>query len=385
MSNNQVSYCFCKEYDFESAKNAIEKIFSSFPDLEEKLRSDSCVNVLIKPNLLAARHPDKAVTTHPVVLKALIRHIQKFNCKITIADSPAGAYSDKSLKELYQECQIDSVAEETGCNLNFDTSSKMVNFPDGKVLKKCPIISPATKADLIINVAKLKTHTLTRLTCAGKNLFGLMPGILKYRQHLAMPDIKIFSQMLLDINQYFEGKVFNLVDGIIGMEGEGPSGGDPKFAGALLGGWNSACVDILACHIMGMPVNTVPTLVNYRGLEDIKLVNFDKIRTYNFNLPPVRFRSIPDNIPLWIQNILTELFISKPLINKKICKKCNICLDSCPAKIITMKKDGAHIQNYKNCIKCYCCQEACPHKSIYLSEPFVEKTYKIFRKLNKKR
>jgi len=384
MYKNQVSYTFCESYDNNAVKESIEKILSSFPDLNEKLQSKK-LNILIKPNLLAPRHPDKAVTTHPAVLKAIIEYLKQFDCNITIADSPAGAYSTKILDKLYKTCEIEKVAQETVCNLNYDLSDTVVEFPEGKVLKKSLIIKPAVEADFIISVSKLKTHTLTRLTCATKNLFGLMPGILKYRQHLAMPDIRIFSQMIIDINKYFEGKVFHVVDGIIGMEGEGPSGGEPKFAGSLFGGWNPLSVDVLACNIMGMQPDTVPTLIGYKRLKDIKIVKFDEIRTYNFKLPPERYRSLPDYIPNFVQNILTDIIVAKPVINNKTCQKCNICVKSCPAEIISMNEKGAYITSYKTCIKCSCCQEACPHKSIHLSKPLIEKIYRIIRKLKTKK
>ncbi|MFH0702376.1 MAG: DUF362 domain-containing protein [bacterium] len=380
MNKNKVTYCFCSKYELNLVKDAVEKIFSSYPELEEKIFSKPNLNVLIKPNLLTARHPDKAVTTHPIVLEAIIEYLEKFNCKITIADSPAGIYNAASLEQIYKTCHISPLALKNNCKLNFDVSDIFVNFPKGKTLKKCMLIKPAVEADFIINVAKLKTHSLTRLTCATKNLFGFMPGVLKYRQHIAMPDLKIFSQMLLDINKYFEGKIFHFVDGIIGMEGEGPSGGEPKFAGALFGGWDSGSVDILACHIVGIPINTVPTLTGYKGLKDIQILNFDEINTHKFRLPPVRSRSIPENIPEWIQNILTELIIAKPIIDKKTCKKCNICVEACPAQIITIKKNSAYISGYKNCIRCYCCQEVCPHKSIHLSKPLIEKIFLFLRK-----
>jgi uncharacterized protein (DUF362 family)/Pyruvate/2-oxoacid:ferredoxin oxidoreductase delta subunit len=380
MSDNKVSYIYCENYEEELINNSITKMLSTFTDLNKKLEAKK-LNILIKPNLLAPRHPDKAVTTHPMVIKAIIRYLQKFDCNITIADSPAGTYNLKTMEKLYKTCEIQKFADETGCNLNYDLSDVMVEFPDGIVFKKSLIIKPAVEADLIINVAKLKTHTLTRLTCATKNLFGLMPGVLKYRQHLAMPDIKIFSQMIIDMNKYFEDKVFNIVDGIVGMEGEGPSGGDPKFAGALLAGYNSQAVDVIACKIMGMPPLTVSTLAGYKEVDKVELIKLTEMKTYNFILPPERIKSLPDYIPNFVQNFLTEIIIAKPLINKKTCKSCGICVKSCPAEIITMNSKGAYIKTYKSCIKCYCCQEACPYKSIQLSKPLLERIYRTIRKI----
>lgn len=381
--DNQVTYCFCDDYNYNKVKISIEKIITSCPELDNKLKDGNKLNILIKPNLLAPREPEKAVTTHPIVLKAIIHYIKQYGHNITIADSPAGTYNEKVLHKLYEACQIDKVAEETQSNLNFDLGDSFVDIPQGQVLKKSLIINPAVNADLIINVAKLKTHTFTRLTCATKNMFGLMPGVLKFRQHIAMPDIKVFAQMLKDINSLFEGKIFHIVDGIIGMEGAGPSGGTPKFAGALFGGTNPASVDILACHIMGMPVNSVPTLINYKGIEDININAFDEIQTYQFELPPIRNKSIPSSIPEWAQELLTELLVAKPVIDKTTCKKCNICIKSCPAEIINMTKSGATINSYKKCIRCYCCQESCPYKSIHLSTPIVERFYKLIRRLKK--
>lgn len=384
MQKKQVSYCYCDEYNFEKVKDSIYRIFSSFPDFEKKLKESSGLKVLLKPNLLSPRHPDKAITTHPTVLKAVIHYLQQFDSKITIADTPAGPYNKKVLEKLYSTCQIDQVANEMGVELNFDLSDEYISLPEGKVLKKCMLIKPAIEADIIINIAKLKTHTLTRLTCATKNLFGLMPGVLKFRQHIAMPDIKIFSQMLLDINSYFEDKTFHIVDGITGMEGEGPSGGDPISTGALIGGLDSGAIDMLVCNIIGMPFNSVSTLINYKSLDDLEIKELDPIKKVSYKLPPQRNRSIPSNVPEWVQEVLTNLIIAKPLINKKNCKKCKLCIESCPAEIMTTENGFPKISSYKKCIRCYCCQEACPYKSIHLSVPLVEKIYVLIRKFKKK-
>lgn len=384
MKNNKVYYDYIENYDSEVIKETVSKIFETDKIFIEKIKAKTNPKILIKPNLLSPRPPDKAITSHPTVIKSIVEYLSNFDCEIIIADSPAGTYNQKVLETLYSTCGMTEVANETKATLNFDTTDKIVNFENGKALKKSLILAPAVEADFIINVAKLKTHTLTRLTCATKNLFGLMPGVLKFRQHLAMPDLSIFAQMLIDICNYFEDKTFHFVDGIIGMEGEGPSGGDPKFAGAILAGSNSQMVDILACHIMGMPINTVPTLIGYTGTENIEIINFKEIKTYNFNLPPIMKRSIPDKVPKFVQNILTELTIPKPLFDLKTCKKCNLCVESCPAEIISLNVKGPKIKDYTKCIRCYCCQESCPFRSIHLSTPLIEKVFKLFY-LNKKR
>lgn len=384
MKNNKVYYDYIEKYDFELIKNSVEKIFEADVDFIEKIKSKPGAKILVKPNLLAPRHPDRAVTTHPEVIRAVVEYLEQFDCKILIGDSPAGTYNQKVLEKLYNTCKMTEIADKTSSALNFDTSDMLVEFSNGKTLKKSLILKPAVEADFIINVAKLKTHSLTRLTCATKNLFGLMPGVLKFRQHLAMPDLKIFSQMLIDICDYFSDKTFHFVDGIIGMEGEGPSNGEPIFTGAFLGGSNPKAVDVLACYIMNMPVNTVPTLLGFKGLDDIDVKYFSELKTYDFSLPPVMRRSIPDRVPKFVQDILTEVIVPKPLFDLKTCKKCNICVDSCPAEIIKTNKDGPKVYDYTKCIRCYCCQEACPYKSIHLSRPLVERIFKFFY-LNKKR
>ena len=382
MDKKQVSYRYCENYAFNAVKNPVEKIFFSFPELNNILKPG--IKVLIKPNLIAARHPDRATTVHPAIIRAVVDYLSKYNCEIVIGDSPAGTYNSNILEKLYKTCELTSIPEDYNCKLNYDCSEESISLPHGKALKKLSMIKPAVDADFIINIAKLKTHGLTRLTCATKNLFGVMPGVLKFRQHLAMSDIQIFSQMLIDISAYFDGRIFNLVDGIVGMEGEGPTNGDPIHTGALFGGWDSQSVDVLACHIMGININTVPTLKNYKGIENINLINSDGVKTYNYELPPERARSIPDSVPKWVQNLFTELTVPKPIIVKKSCKKCNICVESCPPQIIKMQKGGAHISTYTECIKCYCCQETCPHKAITLSKPFAERVVRIVRKFRKK-
>ncbi len=383
-NNNKVSYSYCSGYNPDEAQRAVDNIINENQDLTDILKSKKGLKVLIKPNLLAARHPDKAITTHPVVLQALINHLQQYECSITIGDSPAGPYNKNVLDKLYQTCQLSDLENQENVRLNYDLTDEVAEYPQGISIKKFLVIKPAMEADLIINFAKMKTHTLTRLTCGVKNLFGLMPGVVKFRQHIAMPDIRIFSNMLVDINGFLEGKVFTLVDGIVGMEGEGPSNGDPKFAGALFGGWNAQAVDVLACHIIGMPIETVSTILDYKSIEDIELKEFDDLKTYQFELPPVRNRSIPDKYPMWLQAFLANMIVAKPVIDKKVCKGCNICVEACPAEIIELQTKKAVILSYPKCIKCYCCQESCPYGAIKLSKPPVEKFFMLIRKFKGK-
>lgn len=159
MKNNKVYYDYIENYNLEDLYLSVCKIFETDKTFIEKIKAKSHPKILIKPNLLSPRHPDKAITSHPVVIKAIVQYLSTFDCEIIIADSPAGVYNQKVLEKLYSTCGMTEVANTTKATLNFDTSDTAVIFENGKSLKKSLILTPAVEADFIINVAKLKTHT----------------------------------------------------------------------------------------------------------------------------------------------------------------------------------------------------------------------------------
>lgn len=377
---NTVIYTPCENYTTENIENAVNYIFDNLENIEEKIKKAK--KILIKPNLLAPRPPEAAITTHPELIIAIINRINKYGAEITIADTPAGKMNETVMKKLYKTCGMSDVAEKTGVNLNWNFDSVDVQTPNAKTAKSYPLLKIADDADLIINVAKMKTHCFTMLTCATKNYFGLIPGLLKMQYHFTIPRIEMFANMLLDVEQYLDDKTINIVDGIVGMEGNGPSNGTPKEAQCILAGYNSVATDILACHVMGIDPKKITTISEAKKRGIIKdfdlpeITSQTEVKTYSFQTPPDRGRTLPSFIPEWFASGINNLLISKPVIEPEKCVGCQICAKGCPPQIITMKDNIAEINDYSKCIRCFCCQEVCPQNAINVAEPAGRKLIK---------
>ncbi len=106
-------------------------------------------------------------------------------------------------------------------------------------------------------------------------MFGIIPGLLKAEYHFKMPDVKDFSQMLLDVCLYAD-PVLSFMDGIVGMEGAGPSGGEPREIGVIIASSSPYHLDVAATQLVGMDPGSVPTIA--RSVEcELVSANFDDI------------------------------------------------------------------------------------------------------------
>lgn len=382
--SNKVIYAKCNDYNQENVDQAVDFIINNLDNFEEKIKNAK--TILIKPNLISDKAPDKAVTTHPQVLISLINRIKPYCKNIIIADTPAGKMNKARMEKLYEITEMNRVAKETGCPVNWDLSDFIANTPDSKLSKHYTILNVAEKADLIINVAKLKTHSYTKVTLSTKNLFGLIPGLIKIQYHLTMSKLEFFANMLLDIERYFDNKTIHFIDGITGMEGSGPTNGTPINANCLLAGENALYLDILACYIMGVEPSKNQTIVeakkrniiNSLNVNDLNIVKKDNIETFKFELPVDTKKVLPSIVPTCITNIINSSFVPKPKVLNKDCTGCKACEEMCPPQIIKIQSNKACITNYNKCIRCYCCQEICPNNAIEISKPIGRKLLEKF-------
>lgn len=356
-----------EEYDVQIIKSELK---SAFDALGVDLSAFADKNVVIKPNLIIKKAPDGAATTHPAVIDALLCLCEDAGVRPTIAESPGGVYSAAHLEASYRVCGIDSVAKAHDCVLNYDTASETMPFPEGRSNRSFEIIKPIADADVIIDVCKLKSHSLTKMSAAAKNLYGTVPGIIKFELHAEFPEIVGFSSMLCDLDQMIiESKtVIAITDGIVGMEGEGPTGGSPKKIGALLVSRDPFSSDVIAAQLLGMAVRDVPLLKEAasRGLipetsDAIKTIGADakELVVNDFVLP--RSQTIAA-LNFFSTGKIGKAMAPRPVVTDK-CRACGECVRSCPQKTITIKNGRARI-NKKNCIRCFCCQELCPFVAI---------------------
>jgi uncharacterized protein (DUF362 family) len=315
-------------------------------------------HVLLKTNLLIPSEPKKAVVTHPAVLKALISEIIDHGGEPFIGDSPSGQFTKGRLEKAYQKSGLTTLANEMGINLNYDTTITKIDIPSAKKLKKTPICNFILNADKIIAVPKIKTHSYMIMTLATKIMYGAVPGLTKAKYHSLFIRRKAFADMLLDVLSVKKPDLI-VMDGIIGMQGDGPSNGTPVDLGLLLASEDAIAMDLAVCDILHIEPMQIPTLrqAKIRRLWpssiDYPLLHPDKIR-YNGFLLPSGAESF----------LSTSKNHQQPIPTEK-CTACGQCVEICPKQAIQIENHRAEV-NYTKCISCYCCHEICPYNAISL-------------------
>lgn len=377
-------YSKCEDYTPEKLDNSIEFIINNLDGLKNRLKQAK--TVIIKPNLIGAKVPEKAVTTHPEVLISIINKIKEYDVEIIIADTPAGKLDQNIIEKLYETTQMKRVAQQTGCKLNRDFTEFNATSDANKIAKSYKILQVVEDADLIINVAKLKTHCFTMITTSTKNLYGTIPGLIKMQYHMTMSKMEVFNNMLLDLERYLAPKTISFIDGVVGMEGFGPSNGDPINAKCIIAANSAPHLDILACSVMGVNPSAISTMVEARkrniipslNIDDYNIVKDSDIETLNFKLPPDRGKMLPGFIPEWGRNLINSVLITRPVVKTSDCIGCQKCEEICPPQLIKVVNKKALIDSYSRCIRCYCCQEVCPINAIEVRRPVIRKILEKF-------
>ena len=223
--------------------------------------------VLLKVNLLSAKAPEKAVTTHPEFVRAVAKAVREAGAEPYIGDSPAGLFSKRILNKAYQRSGLKNLAGEEKIALNYDTGIKKIDIPKGKRLQSSPICDYALNADKVIALPKLKTHSFQYLTLACKIMYGVVPGLTKAKYHAQFPRRGSFADMLLDILTIVRPQLY-IMDGIVGMQGQGPGSGDPVKMDLVLASTDYVAMDISVCKILGIEPVRIPALkrARVRGL-----------------------------------------------------------------------------------------------------------------------
>lgn len=343
--------------------------------LDAKLNPNT--KVVIKPNLLSKNIPEKAVTTHPDVLHGTILALQHFGVKhITVADSPGGLHTAAIMRGIYKVCGIQAVCDATGATTNLHNESAEVPAPKSRLVKKFNLLRPVAEADVIINLPKLKTHMMTGMSGAVKNLFGTVPGLEKAEFHMHFPEKQQFGVMLVDLCETLHADL-HIVDGILSMEGDGPGSGTPRQTGLLIAGCSPYTVDLAICRFIGMDPMTIPFLqaAHSRGLCPERIAP-EQLHGEQAALEPFKDFILPasyegsinfvDKLPKFLRpvgNRVAKFAAPKPVIRKKRCIGCGKCAEICPHHTIAMQ-GGRAVIDYGPCIKCFCCHEVCPVKAI---------------------
>lgn len=319
--------------------------------------------VLLKPNLLIGKAPEKAVTTHPSIVRAVIRFAREAGGVPFIGDSPAIG----SAARAAEKAGIKKIAEEMDCPIV--EFNRPVSPPKGgaRIFKQLEIDQTVLEADVVINLPKWKTHGMMLLTLGVKNLFGCIPGPRKALWHLkAGKDRKIFGQLLVDLYRIIRPSL-TILDGIIGMEGNGPTSGHPIPLGLIMASTDTLSLDQIVCDLLGISRKTLLTnrvaFEQGMGRDEIEVLGekVERVKVSHFEFPP---SSRTDwNFPAFIRKALSNALTSRPFVEIERCKACNHCLEICPPKALGQKGESL-VFDYGRCIRCFCCQEVCPEGAI---------------------
>jgi len=359
---SDVSLVRCADYDRERTFAAVRSAVDLFGGMRAFVKPGE--RVLIKPNLLKARPPEAAVTTHPEVVRAVIRLVQEAGASAVVGDSPGMG----DLKKVAEKAGILSVVNEEGAELaDMDEAVQVKN--SGR-FQRFEIARHAYEADAIINLPKFKTHGMTTLTGAVKNLFGCVPGKRKVQWHFNTGvNHQLFMTMLVELSAVLAPRL-TIMDTIVGMEGNGPGSGTPRPIGVIIAGRDPVAVDAVSARLVGVVPESLPILRAARaaGIGETRLDRIEVIgdplasaAVSHFLLPP--HAHLEWRLPEWARKSLKNAFTTKPLINPDQCIRCGICQGHCPQGAIESKGEKLEIR-YRDCIRCFCCQEFCPQGAI---------------------
>lgn len=378
--DNKVYIVQCKSYD--EVDGQMTALFNLMGGIGQFARPGE--RIVLKVNLLRKAKPEEAVCTHPAVAAAVAAMVKNEGASAVIADSPGGGYqySVKSLDKIYRVSGMHQAAQQAGVELNRDTSSRPVSFAEGVLTKHFDIISPVYEANAVLNLCKMKTHMFTMMTGAVKNIFGVIPGLLKPGYHAKLRDPKRFAGMLLDLAQYISPRL-SIMDAVVAMEGDGPGAGDPRPVGLLIGSENPLALDVVAGEIMGIDRSRNPIIMEAEQrelqpnrIEEIEVIGVDlkDVKVTDFKHPQLSPGDFGLDPMPWHQQILQpylkSAYSARPKVIWDRCVACGTCIVGCPMEAISLVNEKAFIDDEK-CIRCYCCHEVCPGEAIGLHKSWL--------------
>jgi uncharacterized protein (DUF362 family)/NAD-dependent dihydropyrimidine dehydrogenase PreA subunit len=362
-----VSAVSCDNYNQDIVTEKIIKAIVISGGLPKKIKAGS--KILINPNLLTAKSPENAVTTHPSVVRGLVKYLKSIGVNdISIGDSPAGSHD---WKKLWNTTGMTEIAEKENVKLIPFEQTKTITIDNDIII---PVLKEIDSFDAVISVPKLKTHLLTKITGAVKNTYGMIPGKAKTHFHGTHSSPQKMSKFIAKLYGSLKPD-YVLMDAIECMEGEGPNTGKPVHVGRIFAGEDGVAIDSMACSIFGYKPTDILILeetgkagfgVNNKDLiEQVGdgWIGMDTLKAKRAFLSDI-FYKIPEKLFF----VVSYLTACRPKINEKICLKCGKCLEECSQAAIYVKSKGKYKVKSKDCILCMCCIETCPYQAIKLKK-----------------
>ena len=377
---SKVALIRCESYEYDEVRAAVQKGIDLLGGASAFARPQE--TILLKPNWIVAANPEKCATTHPSVFRAICDIFAKTNCKLTYGDSPGYNTSEEAARETGYL----NVAQEFGLPLADFENGQEITTETGFEPRTFTIANGALECDGIISLPKLKTQGFLKLTGAVKNQFGCIPGKRKGAYHAQLHKPADFARMLIDLNMFLRPRLY-VMDGIIGMEGNGPMNGEPKKMNVLLFSADPIALDATVCRIIDVrpEYSYTVTLGMQAGHgtyldQEIELVG-DPIESFlakdfNVNRDPI------SNVRAGkgVFSFLNDALVPKPIIIEDKCIQCGVCVGMCPIipKVVDWHygdRRRAPTYEYDRCIRCFCCQETCPSGAIEIKEPILQRIF----------
>lgn len=363
----------CPDYDQAAISSALDAALSPFGGMAAFVSSGQ--RVLLKVNLLSRALPERAVTTHPEVVRAVARAVKAVGGVPFVGDSPGGPNTAGMVRRVWADSGIADVCAQEGLDLVlFDDDCVRVPNPSGALYGAFTIGRAVVDADVVICLPKFKTHGFMMFTGAVKNLFGCIPGLEKAQFHVKVPARDDFGSMLVDLMLAVK-PALSIMDGVVGMEGEGPAGGTPRHIGALIVSDDAVALDVVASAMAGLDPSEVYSTkaASRRGvgpgsIDEVEIVGADwrELSPVDFALPQ---RDLSSRMPAWLGPRITSWTTAKPILADAAgCTLCKTCEQVCPIDAIVVGSEGPEFDR-DTCIRCYCCQELCPPQVIALKSP----------------
>lgn len=362
---SKVSLIRCSSYNAAEVFEAVKKAVDLLGGIGEFVKPG--MKVLLKPNLLSARLPEEGVDTHPEVVRAVARLVKTQGATPIIGDSPGGF--GKNVDEVFEKSGMRKIAEEEGIEL--------VKFTSSRFVEGIPISRYVFDSDCVISIPKLKTHSITVLTAGIKNMYGTVVGLYKAECHSRAPKEDDFAKVITKVYS-ISRPALTILDGIIAMEGDGPSSGNLRKMDMIMASHDAVSIDSCIANLIGLePSDIRVTKEAYAmGLGEADLTRIemvgddpDSFIANDFKLPQTTALKL---IPKAIANTVATFIKFKPSIDGSICTRCNLCKTTCVVNAIEIEKDFCKI-DYSRCLRCMCCHEVCPYKAISVKRNILTK------------
>ncbi len=380
---SEVVLLCCEDYDPDRLRECLSRGIDLLGGIQRFVLPGE--RILLKPNLLNGKVPEKAVTTHPSLFRAVAELFQSGGARLSYGDSPGFGRS----AAVARRAGLAEVAEELGVELADFQNGRFISFPDGNLCKQFVIAEGALDTDGIVSLPKLKTHALTRMTGAVKNQFGCIPGMSKGEFHGRLHKVARFAEMLVDLTRLLAPRLY-VMDGILAMEGNGPGNGTPRKMGLLLLSTDPVALDATVCRIIDLDPELVPTIT---AGQQAGLGNYREMRLLGDPIeecacPDFKVNRKPaistDSVYRFLVPLMRHYIIPRPVINTGQCTRCGTCVQMCPVvpKAIDFRDPDRTTPpqyDYGQCIRCYCCQEICPDSAIQVDTPWLGR---LLRKYN---